>query len=79
MAKRRINIYELDGFFHSSTLLMFVLVNWQERLLRSVSFINIPSVVWQFFYIIANMETLLPGRPDIFCLAFYVYSSFPFV
>lgn len=51
---------------------MFMLVSGQESLLSSVGFINTPAVVWRFFYVIADLETLFPGRPDILCLAFCV-------
>lgn len=36
MAGRRIGIYEAEHFFHSSALLLFVLVNWQGGLLNTV-------------------------------------------
>lgn len=74
MAGRRIGIYEAEHFFHSSALLLVVLVNWGGGggIKYCVSFINIPAVVWHFFYIIADFEVLLPSRPDIFCFAFCV-------
>jgi len=73
VAARTIVIYEPEYFFHSSALLILVLVSWQQGFIKySVNLVNIPAVVWPFFHIIVHFEALLPSRPDIFCFAFCV-------
>lgn len=66
-------MYEPEYSFHFSALLVFELVNCQGGIIKyRVGFINIPAVVWHFFYIIASFEALLLSRPDIFCFSFCV-------